>query len=140
MPTFGFAPDRAALSVRRLVRGDGFVVDDVRCRAGRSGWSEAEQTSGHALVLTRSGCFERRTNGTAMLVDAAVAYFSAPGEEQSVAHPADCGDRCTSIGLDPAFLAALWGGDPDGSPDAVFSTPALDLAHRLLLAGCRADA
>jgi AraC-like DNA-binding protein len=137
---FGFQPDRAALSVRRLVGGEGFVVDDVRCNAGRSGWSEPEHTSGYALVLTRSGCFERRADGTETFVDAAVAYFRAPGEEQLIAHPAECGDRCTSIGLDPTFVASLWGGDPEGSGGPIFSTPVLDLAHRKLLANCRAGA
>jgi hypothetical protein len=90
--------------------------------------------------MTRSGCFERRVNGTEMLVDAGVAYFRAPGEEQQVAHPTDCGDRCTTIGFKPSFLASLWGGDSDGLPRAVFSTPRFDLAHRQLLACCKAGA
>lgn len=140
MPSSGFEPDRAALSVRRLVRAEGFVVDDVRCHAGRSGWSEPEQTSGYALVLVRTGCFERRANGTATLVDAAVAYFRGPGEEQQVGHPSDCGDRCTTIGLSPVLLASLWAGDLDGLQGTIFSTPVMDLAHRQLLASCRAGA
>jgi AraC-like DNA-binding protein len=141
MPTSDFEPGRAALCFRRvLVDSTDFVVDDVRCDAGRSSWSEVEQATSYALVLPRSGCFDRRADGTEMLVDAGVAYFRAPGEEQQVAHPTDGGDRCTTIGFKPAFLASLWGGDPGGLPDLVFSTPRLDLAHRQLLACLRAAA
>lgn len=135
-----FTRDRAALRVRRLIDGTGHVVDDVHCAAGRGGWSETEQTSGYAFVLGRSGCFQRRTNGADTLIDAAVGYFRGPGEEQQVAHPADCGDRCTSIGLDPSFLASLWAGDPDGLPGTVFLAPMVDLAHRQLLASCLSGA
>jgi AraC-like DNA-binding protein len=141
MPTSDFEPGRAALCFRRvLVDSTDFIVDDVRCDAERGGWSEAEQATGYALVLPRSGCFERRADGTEMLVDAGVAYFRAPGEEQQVAHPVDGGDRCTTIGFKPGFLASLWGGDPVGLPEVVFSTPRLDLAHRQLLACLRAGA
>jgi AraC-like DNA-binding protein len=139
MPSSGFEPGRAALCVRRvLVDSTDFIVDDVRCDAGRSSWSEVEQATSYALVLPRSGCFERRADGTEMLVDAGVAYFRAPGEEQQVGHPTDGGDRCTTIGFKPAFLASLWGGDPVRLPEVVFSTPRLDLAHRQLLACLRA--
>jgi hypothetical protein len=134
-----FEPDRPVLCIRRpLIQSGGFTVADVRCQVGRSGWSEGEETSAYVLVLTSSGCFERRAHGTETLVDAAVAFFSAPGEEQQVAHPTDRGDRCTTIDFQPRFLADIWGGDPDGLPGAIFSTPALDLAQRRLLVRCRA--
>jgi AraC-like DNA-binding protein len=140
MPASGFEPDRAALRVRRVVRAEAFVVDDVRCAAARGGWCEPEQTSGYVLVLARSGCFTRRVDGTETLVDATVGYFCSPSEEQQIAHPADGGDRCTSVGLDASFLASLWAGDPEGLPRVVHSTPVLDLAHRRLLARCRGEA
>jgi AraC-like DNA-binding protein len=140
MPTSDFEPGRAALCFRRvLVDSTDFIVD-VHCDAGRSSWSEVEQATDYALVLPRSGYFERRADGTEMLVDAGVAYFRAPGEEQQVAHPTDGGDRCTTIGFKPTFIASLWGGDPVGLPEVVFSTRPLDLAHRQLLASLRAGA
>jgi AraC-like DNA-binding protein len=141
MPSSDFESGRAALCFSRvLVDSTDFIVDDVHCDAARSSWSEVEQATGYALVLPRSGCFERRADGAEMLVDAGVAYFRAPGEEQQVAHATDSGDRCTTIGFKPAFLASRWGGDPGGLPDVVFSTPRLDLAHRQLLACLRAGA
>jgi AraC-like DNA-binding protein len=133
-----FEAGRAELRVRRLVRGHGYVIDDVRCSATRGTWGDQEQAAGYALVLPRTGCFHRSSNGDEAVVDATVAYFREPGEEQRIAHPCDGGDRCTTIGLGPAFLAALWGGDPGGSAGQIFSTSSLDFAHRSLLAECRA--
>lgn len=140
MPSPGFAPERPPSCRRPLVDHDGLRVDDVRCAAGREGWSEPEATHGYAFILARSGCFARRANGREALVDATVGYFNGPGEEQQMAHPADCGDRCTSIAFAPALLAWLWGGDPDALPGTIFVTPAIDLMHRRLLAQCRAGA
>jgi AraC-like DNA-binding protein len=122
------------LTRRRLAEGPGFALYDVRCACGRSAWCAPEETRGYGVVLVRSGCFRRRTDGKEALLDPAAAYFERPGEEQQVAHPHDGGDSCTGIALGPDLVAELLGGDPTPPSGPVFTTPRTDLAHRRLLA------
>jgi AraC-like DNA-binding protein len=121
-----------------LARGDGFVVADVRCRAGRSrGFDDPEQRNGHVLVAVRHGAFMRRVRGRDVLVDGSVAYLSAPGSVEQFAHPVAGGDVCTAIWLAPPLLAQLAGGDPCFSDPALPMDPASELAVRRLTAGAR---
>ena len=130
------AKTTAVLSGRELARGSGFAVSDVHCHACRGAWSDVEAADGYLLILVRRGVFRRRVNGAETVVDASVLCFREPGDEQQVAHPLDGGDACTSIQLDDSLVASVWGGDPTGLPNLLFSGPALDLAHRLLLGAC----
>jgi AraC-like DNA-binding protein len=130
------ATTTAVLSGRELAAGSGFAVLDVRCHACRGPWSDVEAANGYLLILVRRGVFRRRVKGTETVVDAGVVYFHEPGEEQQVAHPVNGGDVCTSIRLEESLVASVWGGDPTGLPSLLFSGPALDLAHRLLLGAC----
>ena len=47
------------------------------------------------------------------------------------------GDDCTAIGVDATLASAVHGGEPDLPVGAVPISPALDLAHRTLLARAR---
>jgi AraC-like DNA-binding protein len=79
----------------------------------------------------------RSVNGTEMLLDPTVAYFTNPGQEQRYDHPHDHGDDCTSIGLDQRLAASLWGGDPTLPDRPLPVSPQLDFEHRMLLAAAR---
>src|SRR5205085_3853344 len=95
--------EAAMLTKRLLVETDGIRVEDVVCGGGDPHWSGPERVGGYSIVFVRRGCFRRRVQGLDDVVDAAVAYFERPGDEQEVAHPVAGGDACTTV----AFPAAL---------------------------------
>jgi AraC-like DNA-binding protein len=95
-----------------LAAGDGFTVADVRCDGACSGFAAAEEQASHVLATARRGAFVRRVAGREVLIDGTVAYLSAPGVVQRIAHPVSGGDACTAIRLAPGLLAGLAGGDP----------------------------
>ncbi len=89
-----------------------------------------------AIVFVRRGCFVRSADGVEVLLDPAVAYCTNPGEEQRFDHPQAHGDDCTVIALDEASAERLWGDRPlPAGP--LYTTPVIDLEHRLLLAAAR---
>jgi AraC-like DNA-binding protein len=124
------------LTVRPVFVADGISLADVACRHDR-GRGGVEPAPARMLVLVRRGCFARSANGVVSVLDPTVACFVNPGEEQRYDHPHDDGDECTAIGVDTALAAAVHGGDPDLPVGAVSISPALDLAHRTLLAAAR---
>src|SRR5262245_22765853 len=128
------------LSSSTVLNADGVAIADVACRHRAGPGSRAEIAGGFALVVVRRGCFLRRVDGVASLLDPTVAYFMNPGEEQRYDHPHAHGDDCTWLGMSEELVLSLWGGAPrlPGFPIAV--SPRLDLAHRLLLADARGRA
>lgn len=124
------------LTVRPLFARDGISLADVACRDDR-GRGEAEPAHAHMLVIVRRGCFVRTADGVESVLDPTFAYYVNQGEEQRYDHPHDDGDDCTAIGVDPAIAASLRGGQPNLPPTGVPVPPALDLAHRALLAAAR---
>jgi AraC-like DNA-binding protein len=125
------------LSRRIVFESNGIAIEDFACRhpGGRS--ATVEPTRRHALVFVRRGCFTRALDGVESVFDPTLAYCMNPGEEERFDHPGTHdGDDCTTIGLDPAFVASLCGEEalPSG-PLPV--PPQLDLAHRLVLVGGR---
>ena len=118
------------MRLRRLLDVPGLAVDDARCDGDERGWSDGESCVDFALVLVRSGCFRRRVDGRDSVLDPAVLYVQAPGEEQQVAHPRAGGDACTVVRVERELPA---GGEP------LYSPPSVDLEHRLLLASLRRD-
>jgi AraC-like DNA-binding protein len=90
-------------------------------------------------VFVRRGCFVRSANGVETLLDPTLAYCMNPGEEQRYDHPHADGDDCTSLFLDPALVASLWGGETDLPVTPLPTSPEIDLEHRQLLAACRRD-
>jgi hypothetical protein len=113
------------MRMRRLLEVPGLTVDDVRCDGGGRTWSEGERCDDFDLVLVGSGCFRRRVDGRDSVLDPAVLYVQAPGEEQQFAHPRDNGDTCTVVRVDGELPAR---GEP------LYSPPAVDLEHRLPVA------
>jgi AraC-like DNA-binding protein len=126
--------DPAMLSKRVVLDSDAIAIEDFACRhPGRRGDAVAPTTR-HALVFVRRGCFIRSVDGVESLLDPTLAYCMSPGEEERFDHPGTSGDDCTTIALDPALAASLWGGDETFLTGPLPVPPRLDLAHRLLLA------
>jgi AraC-like DNA-binding protein len=125
------------LSFDTLVRGDGVELADVVCTHDRGRGHVSEQSAGYVLVLVRRGCFVRSADGREAVLDPTLAYCMRPGEEQRYDHPHDGGDACTSLTLDPALLASLYGGEPELPRATLPIAPAIDVEHRLLLAAAR---
>ena len=87
------------------------------------------------VVLVRSGLFQRRVDGVESVNDASTGYLQMPGSTQQVAHPCG-GDICTFLSLSEPLLGSLLDA-AQRRPLAVrplFTSPAADVAHRLLLA------
>ncbi|HEY4996699.1 MAG TPA: helix-turn-helix transcriptional regulator [Solirubrobacteraceae bacterium] len=121
------------LSTRTLLHRDGLELSAVAC-SHRHGRGACEQHSGgYALVFIRRGRFVRAADGVASLLDPSVAYCMNPGEEQRYDHLDDAGDDCTSLFIDAEVLAGIWGGELGLPQGALQTSPAIDLAHRLLL-------
>jgi AraC-like DNA-binding protein len=127
-------PRRTVRVVREaveVVTRPGFSVSVVRCADDHTGWSPAEVSAGHRMVLVRRGRFRRKVRGVVADADPTSAYLAGPGDEERFAHPAG-GDVCTSV----EFGARLWrrlAGDRPG-PSTVYVDGALELAHRRVVA------
>ncbi|MGW3993769.1 helix-turn-helix domain-containing protein [Amycolatopsis sp. NPDC004772] len=127
-------PRRTVRGVREaveVVAGAGYSVSVVRCADDHTGWSPAEVSSGHRMVLVRRGRFRRRVRGRTADADPTAAYLAAPGDEERFAHPAG-GDVCTSV----EFGSPLWhrlAGERE-VPPTVYVDGALELAHRRVVA------
>ncbi|MDQ7804563.1 helix-turn-helix transcriptional regulator [Amycolatopsis sp. A133] len=114
-----------------VVARPGYSVSVVRCADDHTGWSAAEVSAGHRMVLVRRGRFRRRVRGVVADADPTAAYLVEAGDEERFAHPAG-GDVCTSVD----FAAELWrrlaGEKP--TPSTVYVDGALELAHRRVAA------
>ncbi len=120
-----------------IAAGEQFSLSAVRCSHARAGFDSPEVERAHVLVAVRRGAFLRRVDGGEVLVDAALAYLSAPGTVEEFAHPVPGGDVCTVIRLVPGLLAELSGGDPDVRLPAVPMDAASQFALRRLVAAAR---
>jgi AraC-like DNA-binding protein len=122
------------LSRRVVLDSDVIAIEDFACRHPGGRGDAVEPTTRHALVFVRRGCFIRSVHGVESLLDPTLAYGMNPGEEERFDHPRTTGDDCTTIALDPALAASLWGGDETLPSGPLPVPPRLDLAHRVLLA------
>jgi AraC-like DNA-binding protein len=125
---------RDVLSFAALAARPDFTVSRVVCREHHRGWSEAEASREHRVVLVRSGRFRRTGPHGVTDLDPTVAYVSRPGMEERFAHPAG-GDVCTSIAVVPARWAALCS---DAARCSFYVDARVDLAHRRVLAAVAA--
>jgi AraC-like DNA-binding protein len=127
-----------ARTTRRLAAGSGFAVDDLRILERTPAWSSPEAVPDLRLVFVRRGTFRVRSSGWEGLADPLVAYVRPAGAEQRIAHRPDTEDACTVISLDGALAADVLPAAPSTGPLA--TSPAVDLAHRTLLARARQGA
>lgn len=109
----------------------GYAVSVVRCADDHTGWSAAEVSSGHRIVLVRRGRFRRRVRGVAEDADPTAAYLAEAGDEERFAHPAG-GDVCTSVDFGTRLWRTLTGDRPPRS--TVYVDGELELAHRRVVA------
>jgi AraC-like DNA-binding protein len=123
-------------TARMLLDGPAVTVAEVGCDASTARWSEPEPVAGFSVVLVRSGLFRRRVDGMESLADPVAGYLQRPGSIQQVAHPSG-GDRCTVITPSPVLLGSLIDHAAGAGDQPLFTSPALDLAHRMLLARAR---
>lgn len=130
------------LSAEPLVTTPEVRVAVVRCRHDGPAWSAAEPVTKLGLVLVRSGVFRRRVDGTDLVLDESAGYLNRPGSEQRMAHPAG-GDVCTAFSFDTTTYDEITRGavmPPAAHDRPIFTTPEVDLGHRLLAARARAGA
>ncbi|MFI7425657.1 helix-turn-helix domain-containing protein [Micromonospora sp. NPDC049836] len=137
----GSDPRRSTTSARWRVLGhpDGILIYQARCIVEDHGWSESVADDRYKVIIGVSGAYHRRFNGRTAVADSTSVLFARPGDEMAVAHPYGCGDSYTCLEVDHEVLAER--------PDAArwfaregwegHSDPALDLAHRQLVAASR---
>ena len=113
-------------------------IADVGWDAGNPRWSQQEPVTTFDIVLVRSGLLRRRVGGMESVADPAAGYLQRPGSIQQVAHPGRGGDRCTVITPSPRLLGSLVDQAADDQP--LFTSPSVDLAHRMLVARARQGA
>lgn len=114
-----------------VVARPGYSVSVVRCADDHTGWSAAEESAGHRMVLVRRGRFRRRVRGVVADADPTAAYLVEAGDEEHFAHPAG-GDVCTSVDFGPQLWRRLTGGRAVRS--TVYVDGVLELAHRRVAA------
>lgn len=125
------------LNFQTLLSEDGIEIAEVACRHRRGRGNPEPSIDRHALVFVRRGCFVRSVDGVTSLLDPTLAYGMCPGQEQRYDHPHAGGDDCTTVFVEPALLATLWGGEPMLPVQPMPTSPRIDLEHRLLLSACR---
>lgn len=121
------------------VQEDHVHLADVRCGPPGRGWTEVRPAPVFGLVLLRHGLLRARTDGVERLLDPASVYVERLGGEQQFAHPRGP-DVFTEIVLSEPRVAALLGDDPTVPEGLAVVTPALALAHRMLLGRARSGA
>jgi AraC-like DNA-binding protein len=121
-----------------LIGAEGIDIYVVACAGRERDWSGEEPVETLGVVLVSSGTFRRRVDGVEQTHDPVAAYVQAPGQTQQVAHHSG-GDVCTVIVPSASALGALC--DPARiAKTSYLVNPAMDLAHRMLLARSRRGA
>jgi AraC-like DNA-binding protein len=133
--TSDLSADEAKASMadsRRIVQAPEVDIRVVTCAGEVQKWSGEEEVDRFAVVMVSAGMFRREVHGVESVVDSVAAYVQCRGDIQRVAHP-NGGDVCTVIVPSEPILGAL--GDPSRlARSSLIISPAVDLAHRMLLA------
>ena len=124
-------------AARVLLDGSAIAVAEHSCDASHGRWSAEEPLTSLSVVLVRSGLFRRRVEGVESVAEPTAGYLQRPGSIQQVAHPCG-GDRSTVITPSPLILGTL--ADHDLADQPLFTSPAVDMAHRVLVARARQGA
>jgi AraC-like DNA-binding protein len=93
--------------VHELFRSPTLFIGDAHCRAGRSGFGDAEVANSYTVILPRSGVFVGELRGRAVLCDPNHAVFLDRHETYRVSHPLDGGDRCTVLCFNAVVLRGV---------------------------------
>ncbi|WP_344964375.1 hypothetical protein [Streptomyces thioluteus] len=109
---------------------------DVRCGDPPHGWSEVRPAAVFGLLLVRRGVVRGRVEGVEQLLDPTNVFVERLGSERQFAHPC-CGVAYTEIVLSEPSMADVLGGDPVVPEGSAYTTPQVDVMHRLLLARIR---
>lgn len=120
-----------------LSNGPGFTINEVSIRVSDHSWSDAEVAGFHRLNFVRSGLFRLRLRNWEGMADPSVAYVSGPKDEQRIAHQVGVEDVCTTVVLADELVAELTDGDDVVPAGPVFTSGAVDLAHRVLVTRAR---
>jgi len=93
------------LQPHSLFRSSLVAVYDVDCHAPRGSSSTEEEMMDHTLVFPRSGVFIKKiTEKDQLVADSTRVLFFNRHETSRFSHPADGGDKCTSIRFQGAPL------------------------------------
>jgi hypothetical protein len=123
---------------RRELFGDGNIsVSTIECDPGREDELHTHTWDQPTIVLVRMGRFGRWVRGSSSVVDSTQACVGHAGGEEWVQHLGSAGHRCTVLTLRPGELPPLFRVRARLAPTEFRTSPATDLAHRLLLAACR---
>src|SRR5262245_10156464 len=88
------------LQTHSLFRSPLVALYDVDCHAPRGSSSTEEEMMNHTLVFPRSGVFIKKVSEKDQIVaDSTRVLFFNRHEACRFSHPADGGDKCTSIRL-----------------------------------------
>jgi AraC family transcriptional regulator len=85
-------------------------IEDVACRAPRSGPGDEEGTAGITLVVPRRGVFCVHRGSAATTADPNTVLVL--GDGYRVSHPADGGDDCTAMRFAPDLVEEALGSAP----------------------------
>ena len=112
------------LSARRLAAGDGWIAEDVVCRAGPDAGSFEERHQSIAVAMVMGGTFQYRSSvGPAVLTPGAV-MLGAPGVCFECGHEHGIGDRCLAFHFRPDVWEDIAGAIP-GVKRATVARPQL---------------
>ncbi|MGW3073382.1 MULTISPECIES: helix-turn-helix transcriptional regulator [unclassified Kitasatospora] len=125
----------------RLACQSGLRITELACfedhRSFRPVVTGAPDDAVLVLSLIRSGGFVLRTGGREDFVDPTTGFLLRRGDDAAVAHLTDAPELSTVL----EFHQDVHGECPGGSgPRSLPVDPGLDLAHRSLVAACRAGA
>jgi AraC-like DNA-binding protein len=110
----------------------GIQVIRYRYYAERYPWGPIFVPEENAVGLVCYGAFRRRSDGIEQFVDANTGFFRRFGEEVSAANFTGTPEQLTLVDLDDDVLVSLLG-EPGLPTGPFYVTPAIDVAHRLLL-------
>jgi AraC family transcriptional regulator len=97
-------PAEPPIDFRTLYESCLVTVRGYVCRASRGGPAGEEYSDSTKIVLMRSGAFCKHFGRRAATADVNQVAFFSKGSTYRVSHPADCGDRGTTLAPAPSVL------------------------------------
>jgi AraC family transcriptional regulator len=96
-------------TVRPLCVTPRLAIQDIACRAARSGKGALRGGESTHVVFVRQGAFAMHVDARQYIADPCTALVSWEGSEYRVSHPGDAGDDCTVVELDGELAGELLG-------------------------------